>query len=170
MATDAGTRSLEGSAIFANASRLPARTRRITALAPLGQKTDVIKLRRVKSCRLAERTRKFIPVAEECGLIIPIGEWSLKEAFRQMKDWEAVGFPPVTVAVNVSARQFHNDGLCRVVSDLLDESGLSPQLLELEVTESAIISDLERAKVTLQKLRELGVRVALDDLGPGTPR
>jgi len=110
---------------------------------------------------------RFIPLAEETGLIIPIGEWVLREAFRQMQAWEAAGLPPLTVAVNVSARQFHYGNLPKAVSDLLDESGLGPQCLELELTESAIMSDVPRAKLMLQELSELGVRLAIDDFGKG---
>ena len=110
---------------------------------------------------------KFIPLAEETGLIIPIGEWVLREAFRQMQAWEAVGLSPLTVAVNVSARQFHYGNLSKAVSDLLDESGLKPQCLELELTESAIMSDVPRAKRMLQELSDLGVRLAIDDFGTG---
>ena len=110
---------------------------------------------------------RFIPLAEETGLIIPIGEWVLREAFRQMQAWDAIGLPPVTVAVNVSARQFHYGNLSKAVSDLLDESGLEPQCLELELTESAIMSDVPRAKLMLQELSALGVRLAIDDFGTG---
>jgi EAL domain-containing protein (putative c-di-GMP-specific phosphodiesterase class I) len=110
---------------------------------------------------------KFIPLAEETGLIIPIGEWVLREACCQMQAWEAVGLPPVTVAVNVSARQFQHGNLSKSVSDLLDETGLRPQCLELEITESAIMADADKAKLILQKLSELGVRLSIDDFGTG---
>jgi len=110
---------------------------------------------------------RFIPVAEETGLIIPIGEWVLREACRQMQAWDAVGLPPVTVAVNVSSRQLHYGDLFKLVSDLLDESGLRPQCLELELTESAIMSDVPKAKLIFQKLSELGVRLSIDDFGTG---
>jgi len=110
---------------------------------------------------------RFIPLAEETGLIIPIGEWALREAFCQMQAWEAVGLPPVTVAVNVSARQFHYGNLSKAISDLLDQSGLRPECLELELTESAILSDVPRSKLMLQELSELGVRLAIDDFGTG---
>jgi diguanylate cyclase (GGDEF)-like protein/PAS domain S-box-containing protein len=110
---------------------------------------------------------RFIRLAEETGLIIPIGEWALREACRQMQAWEAVGLPPVTVAVNVSARQFQHTDLCKSVSDLLDETGLSPQRLELEVTESAIMADVPRAKRMLERLSELGIRLSIDDFGTG---
>jgi len=110
---------------------------------------------------------RFIPVAEETGLIIPIGGWVLREACRQMQAWDAVGLPPVTVAVNVSGRQLHYGDLSKTVLDLLDESGLRPQCLELEITESAIMSDVPRAKLVFQKLREMGVRLSIDDFGTG---
>jgi diguanylate cyclase (GGDEF)-like protein len=110
---------------------------------------------------------KFIPLAEETGLIIPIGEWVLREACCQMQAWEAAGLPPVTVAVNVSARQFQHSNFSKSVSDLLDETGLRPQCLELELTESAIMADVEKAKLILQKLSELGVRLSIDDFGTG---
>ena len=110
---------------------------------------------------------EFIPLAEETRLIIPIGEWVLSEACCQMQAWEAVGLPPVTVSVNVSARQFHHSNLSQSVSDLLDETGLRPQCLELEITESTIMTDVEEAKLILQKLGELGVRLSIDDFGTG---
>jgi diguanylate cyclase (GGDEF)-like protein/PAS domain S-box-containing protein len=110
---------------------------------------------------------RFIPLAEETGLIIPIGEWVLREACRQIQAWETVGLPMVPVAVNVSARQFQRSDLSKFISSLLEETGLSPQSLELELTESAIVEDVPRAKVVLQKLSELGVRLSIDDFGTG---
>jgi EAL domain-containing protein (putative c-di-GMP-specific phosphodiesterase class I) len=110
---------------------------------------------------------KFIPLAEETGLIIPIGEWVLREACCQMQAWEAVGLPPVTVAVNVSARQFQHSNFSKLVSDLLDETGLRPQCLELELTQSTFMADVEKAKLIFQKLSELGVRLSIDNFGTG---
>ena len=110
---------------------------------------------------------RFIPLAEETGLIVPIGEWVLREACRQIQAWETVGLPLVPVAVNVSARQFQRSDLSEFISSLLEETGLSPQSLELELTESAIVEDVPRAKVVLQKLSELGVRLSIDDFGTG---
>jgi diguanylate cyclase (GGDEF)-like protein len=110
---------------------------------------------------------RFIPLAEETGLIIPIGEWVLKEACRQMQAWAAVGLPPLAVAINISARQFQHGGIFTSVSELLDSTGLKPQCLELELTESAIMSDVEKAKLILEKLSNLGVRLSLDDFGTG---
>jgi len=113
------------------------------------------------------RPERFIPLAEETGLIIPIGEWVLREACRQIQAWETVGLPPVPVAVNVSARQFQRSDLCKSISNLLEETGLRPQSLELELTESAIMADVPRAKAMFQKLSELGVRLSIDDFGTG---
>jgi diguanylate cyclase (GGDEF)-like protein/PAS domain S-box-containing protein len=110
---------------------------------------------------------RFIPVAEETGLIVPLGDWVLREACRQMQAWEAVGLPPVIVAANVSARQFQRCDLYKSVTDLLDETGLNPECLELELTESAIMADVQRAMHVLQKLSELGVRLSIDDFGTG---
>jgi EAL domain-containing protein (putative c-di-GMP-specific phosphodiesterase class I) len=110
---------------------------------------------------------KFIPLAEETALIIPIGEWVLKETCSQIQAWEAVGLPPVTVAVNVSARQFQHSNLLKFVSDLLEATGLRPDCLELELTESAVMPDIEKAQLTLQKLSELGVKLSIDDFGTG---
>jgi diguanylate cyclase (GGDEF)-like protein len=110
---------------------------------------------------------KFIPLAEETGLIVPIGEWVLREACRQIQAWETVGLPLVPVAVNVSARQFQRSDLSKSVADLLEETGLRPQSLELELTESAIMGDIPRAKAMFQKLSELGVRLSIDDFGTG---
>jgi diguanylate cyclase (GGDEF)-like protein len=110
---------------------------------------------------------KFIPLAEETGLIFSIGDWVLREACCQMQAWEAVGLPPVKVAVNVSARQFQHSNLSQSVSDLLDETGLRPQCLELEITESTIMADVEKAKLILRKLSELGIRISIDDFGTG---
>jgi diguanylate cyclase (GGDEF)-like protein/PAS domain S-box-containing protein len=110
---------------------------------------------------------KFIPLAEETGLIVPLGDWVLKEACRQMQAWEAVGLPPVTVAVNVSARQFQRCDLYKSVTELLDETGLRPECLELEITESTIMADVPRAKVILRKLSEMGIRLSIDDFGTG---
>jgi EAL domain-containing protein (putative c-di-GMP-specific phosphodiesterase class I) len=110
---------------------------------------------------------RFIPLAEETGLIVPIGEWVLREACSQMRDWENAGLPPITVAVNVSARQVQQCDLGELISNLLKETGLQPQRLELELTESAIMADLQRAKAMLREVDELGVRLAIDDFGIG---
>ncbi|MGA0532437.1 EAL domain-containing protein [Hansschlegelia sp. KR7-227] len=106
---------------------------------------------------------EFIPLAEETGLILPLGEWALREACR-----EAAGWPrDIRVAVNVSAVQFQRPGLAQSVIDALDMSGLSPDRLELEITESVLMENAEGAVSSLMRLRALGVRIALDDFGTG---
>ncbi|MBZ0096557.1 MAG: EAL domain-containing protein [Sulfuricella sp.] len=110
---------------------------------------------------------EFIPLAEETELILPIGEWVLKTACAQNKAWQDAGLPPVSVAVNLSARQFRQEGLVHVVRRVLEESGLAPECLELELTESMLIQDAETAAVTMKELKSLGVKFSLDDFGTG---
>ena len=110
---------------------------------------------------------RFIPVAEESRLIIPIGRWVLREACRQNREWQENGFPPVRVAVNVSAIQFMETDLVESVREALEETGLDPQWLELEITETAIVKDLEKACTDLQNIKNLGATTILDDFGSG---
>ena len=105
----------------------------------------------------------FIPIAEECGLILQIGEWVLREACREAARWAH----PLTVAVNVSAIQLHNANFAQLVHEVLFQTGLAPNRLELEITETALIRDLNRALSTLRQLKALGVRIAMDDFGTG---
>jgi diguanylate cyclase len=105
----------------------------------------------------------FIPVAEECGAILPIGEWVLRRACAEAASWPN----PLGIAVNVSRVQLHSGDLPRLVRDILRETGLAPHRLELEVTETALIKDFDRALSTLQQLKWLGVRLAMDDFGTG---
>jgi diguanylate cyclase (GGDEF)-like protein/PAS domain S-box-containing protein len=109
----------------------------------------------------------FIPMAEETGLIVPIGDWVLHEACRQNKAWQDAGLPPVTVCVNVSARQFKEKDLIDRVVDALRESGLDAKYLELELTESLVMQDVETAVTTMKQLQGLGVQLAIDDFGIG---
>lgn len=109
----------------------------------------------------------FIGVCEESGLIVPIGEWVLREACRQGKAWEHSDIGPIRVAVNVSGRQFRDDALLPMVERILAETELPPQLLELEVTETAMIEDEDEAVKTLRALKNLGVHISLDDFGTG---
>lgn len=109
----------------------------------------------------------FIPLAEETGMIIPIGNWVLLSACRQMKAWQNQGYPPVTVGVNVSALQFHQQKFVRMVEDVLEESRLDPQYLELEITENVVMKNTDIAKETLKYLKELGVKISIDDFGTG---
>ena len=110
---------------------------------------------------------RFIPVAEETGLIVQIGDWVLHEACRQNKAWQDQGLPPVSVSVNVSARQFREKNLINRVVSALRESGLEAKYLELEITESLIMHDVDQAVATMQALRKLGVQLAIDDFGTG---
>jgi diguanylate cyclase (GGDEF)-like protein len=110
---------------------------------------------------------KFIPVAEDSGLILPLGVWVLNEACRQAMAWQAAGLPALRVAVNVSAVQFRHGDLAEVVQRALTRSGLPAALLELELTESVLAENLEQVRATLQRLKALGVRLAMDDFGTG---
>jgi diguanylate cyclase (GGDEF)-like protein/PAS domain S-box-containing protein len=107
---------------------------------------------------------RFIPLAEQTGLIVPIGEWVLGEACRQLTDW---GIEDLTVAVNVSPRQLASDGLVGAVTDALRCANLDPRRLWLEITESAVIGDPDAAVAKLHQLKELGVKLAVDDFGIG---
>jgi diguanylate cyclase (GGDEF)-like protein/PAS domain S-box-containing protein len=109
----------------------------------------------------------FVPIAEDSGLIIPIGEWVLRSACAQAKKWQCEGLPPVTVAVNVSAVQFHQKGFVDLVTKVLRESGLPPQYLELELTESLILSNADVLPAMLKELRAIDVKLAIDDFGTG---
>ncbi len=110
---------------------------------------------------------EFIPLAEETGLIVTIGEWVLGEACRQNKVWQDAGLPFISVAVNVSARQFSDKSLSAKVVNALQESGLEPKYLELELTESLIMQDLTRAITTMKQLQDLGVQLSIGDFGTG---
>jgi diguanylate cyclase (GGDEF)-like protein/PAS domain S-box-containing protein len=110
---------------------------------------------------------RFIPIAEESGLIVPIGDWALREACRQNKAWQLAGLPPIVVSVNVSARQFRENHIAGAVVNALAESGLEPKYLELELTESAVMQDVDRAIETMKQLHALGVRLSIDDFGTG---
>ncbi len=109
---------------------------------------------------------RFIPVAEASGLIVPIGAWVLATACRQIRAWQDAG-TPVRVAVNLSAHQFRQRDLTRLVRDALEQSGASPALLELELTESAVMEEPEQAARVLADLEKLGVTIAIDDFGTG---
>lgn len=109
----------------------------------------------------------FIPQAEESGLMMEIGEWVLKEACRACKNWQMQGYEPITVAVNLSPKQFNHHDLIQVVKKVLDETGLEPQYLELEITEMTIMEDVELAAQKLQAIKKMGVRLCIDDFGTG---
>lgn len=109
----------------------------------------------------------FISVAEETGMIRDIGWWVLREACKRMKHWHDQGAPKVPISVNLSFNQFHDDTLVKKVCHILETSGLSPQYLELEITESTMAEDLDRSLRILKEIRALGVGVSLDDFGTG---
>ncbi|WP_211364173.1 putative bifunctional diguanylate cyclase/phosphodiesterase [Propionivibrio limicola] len=109
----------------------------------------------------------FIPVAEECGLIVPIGRWVLREACRQTQAWLDSGLPAVPVAVNISAVEFRHKEFLAGVSDILRETGLAPGYLELELTESILMHDVESSIAELDALKAMGVKLAVDDFGTG---
>jgi diguanylate cyclase (GGDEF)-like protein/PAS domain S-box-containing protein len=110
---------------------------------------------------------RFIPLAEETGLIIPIGRWVLKTACAQSVAWQKQGLSPVRLSVNLSMRQLGDEGIVAEVESVLAETGLRPDLLELEVTESTIMHNAERAVRVLTAIKNLGVRLAIDDFGTG---
>jgi EAL domain-containing protein (putative c-di-GMP-specific phosphodiesterase class I) len=110
---------------------------------------------------------KFIPLAEECGLIHEIGAWVLREACRQCAVWQCAGQPPLRVAVNVAASQFRRGDLLAVVRGALQTSHLDPRFLEIELTESAVMTNPEDSAAVLQQLSRMGVLVSVDDFGTG---
>ena len=110
---------------------------------------------------------QFIPVAEETGLIVPLGKWVLRTACRQNIVWQRAGLPPVCMAVNLSPRQFSDPDLVADIAAVLSETGMAPQLLEIEITESIVMHDTDRAVKVLGAIKALGVRLALDDFGTG---
>jgi len=110
---------------------------------------------------------KFIPVAEEMGLIVPIGLWVLQTACAQSVAWQREGLPAVCMSVNLSIRQLHDDHVVEEIGAILEQTGLDPGLLELEITESMIMHDSEKAVRLLTRIKELGVRLAIDDFGTG---
>jgi len=110
---------------------------------------------------------QFVPLAEETGLIIPIGEWVLREACRQARAWQLAGYPDLRVAVNLSARQFQQKNLIAEITSALRESGLDPDYLELEITESAIMQNTETTIAVLRDVADLGVQLSIDDFGIG---
>jgi EAL domain-containing protein (putative c-di-GMP-specific phosphodiesterase class I) len=109
---------------------------------------------------------RFVPVAEECGLVGQIGEWVLNAACVQIREWQDAGYS-LQVAVNVSPRQFQDYDLAELVMDIMRNTGVQPQSLEIELTESAVMADAESSIVSLERLAALGVQIAIDDFGTG---
>jgi EAL domain-containing protein (putative c-di-GMP-specific phosphodiesterase class I) len=109
----------------------------------------------------------FIPIAEESGIIVDIGQWVLHEACKQAKAWQQEGLPPIPVAVNLSAIQFRRSNVLEQVGEALRESGLEPRYLELELTESVILQGMDGVEEALRQLAAMGVAVSIDDFGTG---
>jgi diguanylate cyclase (GGDEF)-like protein/PAS domain S-box-containing protein len=109
----------------------------------------------------------FIPMAEDTGLIVPLGRWILREACRQARAWQQAGFAPLPVAVNISALEFRNKGFLQGVRSILDETGLEPKWLELELTESVLMESVDSSSSVLRELKAMGIGLAVDDFGTG---
>lgn len=110
---------------------------------------------------------KFIPIAEETGLIIAIGEWVLSETCRQHSLWLQQGLPPLRIAINISATQFRQKEFCAFIKGVIDDTGIDPQYLELELTEGLVMTNTKHTVETLIELRALGIKLAIDDFGTG---
>jgi EAL domain-containing protein (putative c-di-GMP-specific phosphodiesterase class I) len=110
---------------------------------------------------------EFIPLAEETGLILPMGAWVIRTACRQLKEWLDSGVPPIRMSVNLSARQFQQQEIVTQIASMLRESGLDPACLDLEITESIAMDNAEQVLSTLTLLKNLGVRITMDDFGTG---
>lgn len=111
--------------------------------------------------------QQFVSIAEECGLILPIGRWVLHEACKQAKSWSDAGLESISMAVNVSALEFRSQNFLPGIRRILSDTGLNPHLLELELTESLLMSSSEYTKEILHKLKDMGVKLAVDDFGTG---
>ncbi|HLB13654.1 MAG TPA: EAL domain-containing protein [Burkholderiales bacterium] len=109
----------------------------------------------------------FVPLLEESGLIVPVGAWVLRTACRQAKVWQETGLPAMRISVNISSRQFRNEALVETIRDALESSGLAPECLELELTESLLVESAENAVTIMQRLKALGVTLSIDDFGTG---
>ncbi|MCV2402162.1 EAL domain-containing protein [Marinomonas sp. C2222] len=110
---------------------------------------------------------QFIPLAEESGLILPLGRWVIRKACLQLKEWREAGYPPIKVSVNLSSRQFMQADLVDMVRDILEETDVDPQYLELELTESMLMADAQKSIEKLHGFRELGLTLSIDDFGTG---
>ncbi len=113
------------------------------------------------------RPERFISVAEDTGLIVPIGKWVLRTACEQAKSWQIQGLRPIVVSVNVSPRQFREGDMVQTVAEALEHSGLPGRYLQLELTESMVMHDAEKFVTMLREIRRLGVQLAIDDFGTG---
>ncbi|MDB9311667.1 EAL domain-containing protein [Spirulina sp. CS-785/01] len=111
--------------------------------------------------------KEFIPLAEETGLIMPIGDWVLQTASEQLQQWHVKEFPPLTISVNLSARQFQDKKLALRIQQLIEQTGINPHQLELEITESIAIQDVSYTIRVLKQLQKIGLKIAMDDFGTG---
>jgi len=110
---------------------------------------------------------KFIPMAEDTDLIVPLGEWCLREGCRQLMSWQQTGLTALRVSVNVSPNQFHQKNFVETVGQVLAETEIDPQTLQLEITESSLILNADNVVTRLRELKEMGLMVAIDDFGVG---
>jgi EAL domain-containing protein (putative c-di-GMP-specific phosphodiesterase class I) len=110
---------------------------------------------------------KFIPILEENGLIVPVGEWVIRRACEQSMDWKRQGLEPVPLAVNLSPRQFMHKGLVPAIRRILDETGIDPALLEFEITETALMQHGEQTLDILGQINAMGIRLSIDEFGTG---
>jgi diguanylate cyclase (GGDEF)-like protein len=110
---------------------------------------------------------QFIPIAEDSGLIVPLGEWVLREAFRQMREWKELDLPPLRMSINISALQFRQGSLLSFLADQLVTYDIDPRYVELELTESVLMHNMDEVLQTLKEIKALGVSLAIDDFGTG---
>ncbi|MCS0584592.1 EAL domain-containing protein [Massilia pinisoli] len=133
--------------------------------------SEIVGVEALVRWRHAERgivsPNEFIPLAEETGLIVPIGEWVLRTACTQARHWQKLTRRPVRMAVNLSAKQFKDENLSQIVVSALHDTGLDPRLLELELTEGTLMDDAKATLATLEQLRGIGVYLSIDDFGTG---
>lgn len=135
------------------------RTGRITAIEAL------VRWKRPESGLVSPA--EFIPVAESTGLIVPIGQWVMRTAFEQNKQWQSIGLPPVKIAVNISALQFQSQSFIEELTQMLADTGLDPRYVELELTESIAMQDEKHSLDMMKQINELGISIAMDDFGTG---